>query len=113
MDGVTILNTIELTAPSPGVIVTLVVTGLLFLILISVPETSSSKTDNLVIFLIVSSAIAFLVCMSIVIYQSDNHKTGKLQYEVTIDDSVSMTEFNKKYEIVEQRGDIFVVNERK
>lgn len=114
MDGVTILNTIELTNASLGVFVALVITGLLFLTLMSVvPETDSPKTNNLVIFLIASSAIAFIVCIGIAAYQSENHKTGELQYEVTIDDSVSMTEFNKKYEIVEQRGDIFVVKERK
>lgn len=45
--------------------------------------------------------------------QNENHKTGELQYEVTIDDTVSMTEFNKKYEIIEQRGDIFVVKEKR
>lgn len=63
-------------------------------------------------FLLVVDAIVILVCMAIVTYPSENHKTGKLQYEVTIDNSVSMTEFNKKYEIVEQRGDIFVVKKR-
>ena len=112
MDGVTILNTIELTGTSPGAFVTLVITGLLFLILMSCAEPINPKADGLVIFLIASSAIAFLVCMGIMVYQSENRKTGELQYEVTIDDTVSMTEFNKKYEIIEQRGDIFVVKER-
>lgn len=112
MDGVTILNTIEVTAISPGAFVTLVITGLLFLILTSRAESINLKADGLVIFLIASSAIAFLVCMGIMVYQSENRKTGELQYEVTIDDTVSMTEFNKKYEIIEQRGDIFVVKER-
>ena len=32
-------------------------------------------------------------------------------YEVTIDDSVSMNEFTSKYEILEQRGKIYVVKE--
>lgn len=54
----------------------------------------------------------FIGCALVSCHQSKNHKTGELQYELTIDDTVSMTEFNKKYEIVEQRGDIFVVKER-
>lgn len=33
------------------------------------------------------------------------------QYEVTIDDSVSMNEFTSKYEILEQRGQIYVIKE--
>lgn len=34
-------------------------------------------------------------------------------YKVTIDDSVSMTEFNEKYEVIEQEGKIYTVRERK
>lgn len=39
-------------------------------------------------------------------------KTGKYQYEVTIDESVSMTEFYEKYDVVEQRGSIWVIEEK-
>lgn len=105
MDGVTILNTIELTDASFGTVVILVITGVVFFILLfCMWLTSGSKVDNLLFFLFVVDAIAA--------YQSENYKTVEIQYEVTIDDSVSMTEFNKKYEIVEQLGDIFVVKER-
>lgn len=38
--------------------------------------------------------------------------TTKPRYEVLIDDSVSMDEFYKKYEIVEKKGKIWVVEER-
>lgn len=44
-------------------------------------------------------------------------KTGEptkyeTQYKITIDDSVSMTEFLDKYEIVDQDGKIYTVKER-
>ena len=35
-----------------------------------------------------------------------------IRYEVTIDDSVSLTEFYEHYNIIEQRGEIFVVEEK-
>lgn len=35
-----------------------------------------------------------------------------MRYEVTVDNSVSLTEFYEHYNIVEQRGDIFVVEEK-
>ena len=35
------------------------------------------------------------------------------QYKVTIDETVSMVEFNEKYEVVEQEGKIYTVRERK
>ena len=34
------------------------------------------------------------------------------QYKVTIDDSVPMTEFTNKYEIIDQDGKIYIVRER-
>ena len=33
------------------------------------------------------------------------------KYEVIIDDSVSMNEFTEKYEVLEQRGQIYVIKE--
>lgn len=35
------------------------------------------------------------------------------QYKVTIDDSVSMNEFNEKYEVISQEGKIYTIRERK
>lgn len=35
-----------------------------------------------------------------------------MQYEVTIDDSVSLTEFYEHYNVIEQRGEIFVVEKK-
>ena len=35
------------------------------------------------------------------------------RYEVSVDDTVSMQEFYEKYEVIEQRGKIFVVREAK
>ena len=35
-----------------------------------------------------------------------------MRYEVTIDDSVSLTEFYEHYNVIEQRGEIFVVEKK-
>ena len=35
------------------------------------------------------------------------------RYEVMIDDSVSMNDFYEKYEIIDQKGKIFIVEEKK
>lgn len=35
------------------------------------------------------------------------------RYKVTIDDSVSMNEFNEKYEVISQEGKIYTIRERK
>lgn len=38
--------------------------------------------------------------------------TSPMKYEAIIDDNVRLSEFEKKYEIVEKRGDIYVIKER-
>ena len=35
------------------------------------------------------------------------------EYKVTISDDVSFNEFNKKYEVVEQEGEIYTIRERR
>ena len=35
-----------------------------------------------------------------------------IEYNVIISDEVSLTEFNEKYEIIEQNGKIYTVRER-
>ena len=37
---------------------------------------------------------------------------GKYEYQVTIDDSISMSEFNDKYEIIEVEGKIYTIREK-
>ena len=38
--------------------------------------------------------------------------TYETQYKITIDDSVSMTEFYEHYEVIDQEGKIFTVREK-
>lgn len=38
--------------------------------------------------------------------------TGRCQYEATIDDTVSFTELNDKYEVIEQRGKIWILEDK-
>ena len=109
MDGVTILNTIEVTGISRNVIIAFMASFVIGLFLMAILELSE---NSCVLVYLLIDLIVFIGCVFVSWYQLENRKTGELQYEVTIDDSVSMTEFNKKYEIIEQRGDIFVVKER-
>lgn len=38
--------------------------------------------------------------------------TGEYTYQVTIDKNVSMTEFNDKYDIIKQEGEIYYIREK-
>lgn len=43
---------------------------------------------------------------------AEGNPTGKYEYKVTISDNVSLTDFNNKYEIINQDGKIYTVKER-
>ena len=54
------------------------------------------------------SFILFLICIPI---DAMTQVPDYTKYEVIIDDSVSMSEFMNTYEVLEQRGQIYVVKE--
>lgn len=69
---------------------------------------------------IVAFLIAFLTILIIggamagVVFGKATAKPTKYEthYKVTIDETVSMAEFNEKYEVLEQEGKIYTVRER-
>lgn len=114
MDGVTILNIIEVTGVSKNVIIATLICFVVALFITFILKVSEDSIfDIFLLILLIGDVFGLFACFFVGTYQIENHKTGEIQYEVTVDNSVSMTEFNKKYEIIEQRGDIFVVKERK
>lgn len=60
------------------------------------------------VFLSGISAVVFLFCYLLL----EIEPTGRYRYEVTIDDSVSITEVYDHYNIIEQRGDIWVLEDK-
>lgn len=55
--------------------------------------------------------IALLCTVLVCVFVPTTH-TGKYKYECTIDESVSFNELYEKYEIVEQRGSIWVLKDK-
>ena len=55
-----------------------------------------------------------LGCVAIVVLGNINNKNdvNYIKYKVTIDDSVPMSEFMDKYEIIDQEGKIYTVKEK-
>ena len=61
------------------------------------------------------SAILFLVsfvCLLYQLYTAEEIPTGRYKYEVTIDESVQFIDIYDKYEVVEQRGEIWVLEDK-
>ena len=120
MDGVTILNEIEVVQvvnDTFNYIAAVIALGITILICAVVGFFISRHDDEVVmrtfagalagLFLGVFAANAF---GSVFSYPPETKTT--MRYEVTIDDSVSLTEFYEHYTVIEQRGEIFVVEEK-
>ena len=101
MEGVRILN--EISPMSAGIWASIglfLAIGLL-LFIITLDEESCFIA-------ILVSLIPFLI--AIILFFTEY--TKPMKYEAIIDDNVKISDFEKKYEIVEQRGDIYVIKER-
>lgn len=109
MNGVIILNSYEiLTNPSSiflylvwGCVFTALAIALSYLFIVD--NYSSTSTA---IYAIAAGALAVILFCNI---PEKNYET---RYQITIDDSVSMNEFQSKYEIIEVEGKIYTVRER-
>lgn len=108
IDGVTILNEVwvKTTAVSYlGGIIASVGLVLLFFTIIIVSNTEIITSMKLCVALLVASTS--LIVAGVVIDITTVPK--EIHYEVLISDDVSLTEFLDKYEIIDKRGEIYVV----
>lgn len=109
MEGVEILNKIEIVEHYDALIVLGIICILLcivFMILTSECYNFELLFGILALVSIVSAVILFIVG------SFKEIPTGKYKYEVTISDEVNFNEFSDKYKVLEQRGEIYVVKER-
>ncbi len=109
MDGVIILNSYEYLINFGSVFVMSVLCVWFFvaavIVLLSLLKDGCDSWRGPV-FLIICVALT-IVCGCLI--PKEKHET---RYQVTVDDSVSMNEFQNKYEIIEVEGKIYTVRER-
>lgn len=109
MNEVIILNSYEYLTNTSSVFLYLIwgfvftALALILLYLFIVDNYSSISTA---IFAIIAGALAAMFFCNI------PEKKYETRYQVTIDDSVTMNEFQSKYEIIEVEGKIYTVRER-
>ena len=104
MDGVTVLNIIK----CHGISSWWYAIPLIFLILFIVFDMFEFKSGKFIFF------VCAIISLLILAHKDITVPNGKYRYEVVIDKGkeVSLTEFQKHYKIVEQRGQIYVVEEK-
>ena len=104
MDGVKILN--EISPMSANVwfgVWSFIAFGTLLLLL---SIFTLDKRDRFIAILVSLTSFVFAIIIFLAKYNSP------MKYEAIIDDNVKISEFEKKYEIVKKRGDIYVIKER-
>jgi hypothetical protein len=118
MDGITILNEIVNTIePLPMgtwiFLLGLVIMGTISLVIcfiVSIKEDCWGLLPALVLCGLLFGCAWWATFLS---YEDTQREPYTItQYEVTLSNDISLTEFNKKYEIIEQRGDIYVIQEK-
>ena len=111
MEGVTILNTIEVMGSTWGFsIIGLIVAILSLFILISI--IFSVIKDEGAESILLSLVAAVGIFISLMCFGTANEYFDYYKYQVIIGDSVSLTEFMEKYEILDQEGLIYIVKEK-
>lgn len=120
MDGVTILNEIEVvqvvndtfnyTAGFIALCITVLISAIVgfFIGRMECEEVSGTLT-GVFIGLVLS---LFIGALFGTIFEYPPITETTMRYEVTIDDSVSLTEFYEHYNVIEQRDKIFVVEKK-
>ena len=113
MEGVTILNQteiMELTQLTATIIAILTIISLISCVAFFIAYITIDSNVCPVILGVIS--ISSLISVLVISILSPKHLTG-YEYEATIDENVSMKEVYERYEIVEQRGDIWVLRDKK
>lgn len=111
LEGIEILSKTEILV-SPNWVEPTIGILLGLLLLFSIIGQIAYKADNKIG--ILCASIVDIICLigffvvSIVAELNPKH-TGKYEYQVTIDDSVSMTEFYEKYEVIDIEGKIYTI----
>lgn len=110
MTGVTILNTYmnEEVMANPVALIISIVAGFLIMAIIAWIDTNEMGT--VIIMGILGAVLGLLVGLIVNIAVGPFEETPR--YEVSLSEEVNMKEFLETYEIIDQRGNILVIEER-
>ena len=106
IEGITILNKIAITGLPPWIMVSAIVLLAIGLLIFTVSIIADWPTWTVIIPAV--SLLVFVICGIL----DGIIKTGEYRYECIIDDSVPYTEVVENYKIIEQRGDIWVLEDK-
>ena len=114
IEGIEVLNQIEVTTEPIWAIVLCIISTILIFASLCVGfysvENDKETLGNAMFITFVLSAISTF--FFVILLGTIKVPTGEYHYQVVIDDSVSMVKFTEKYEIVEINGKIYTIKEK-
>lgn len=111
MNGITILNTIVIDECAKWASITALALGIICLCTFLLMLISSGGADTICFG--ITSVIALIGVLILGIGGQSHWRTNERnQYECIIDDSVSINEVYENYNVIERRGDIWVLEEK-
>lgn len=108
----TVLNTIELMEQKSTIPLFIIGIGTLISILSLVTMINANKDLLAILSFIMFIVSGLAVLVTVYMLPDLQEPSGKYRYEIMIDDSTTFSEVMEKYNIIEQRGEIFVVEEK-
>ena len=106
VEGITILNKIAITGLPSWIMVSAIIIFTIGLLVFTISIIADWPTWTVIIS--AASLLVFVICGIL----DGITKTGEYQYECIIDDSVPYNEVVDNYKIIEQRGDIWVLEDK-
>lgn len=111
MDGITILNTSIVDDYARWVLPTVLALGIVCICTFLLMLNTSGGTDTICLGIV--SLLSLIVVFIIVVVSKSHWRINERnQYECIIDDSVSINEVYENYNVIERRGDIWVLEDK-
>jgi NADH:ubiquinone oxidoreductase subunit 2 (subunit N) len=124
LDGINVLNEVELMDTlynkiwknlaslfGCSLIVFLVLTTI-FLVIDNYSNKDMYEIASISSLGLIASILLFIISCIAIIFTSKQVPTGEYEYQVTIDESVSMVNFTSKYDIIRVDGEIYTIREK-
>lgn len=119
IEGIEVLNKIALTDTVTNETISnifgVIFTIALFVFIIGFISIIITNADDFPFYMFIASFIIMIISGGVLSINEANSieiPNGKYEYQVTVDDTVSMNEFNEKYEVIEVEGRIYTIREK-
>lgn len=107
IDGVTILSQTEIMEAPYNQVIVIASFIIIFIIFAIIEHALTNNISYLSLFL----ALLLAVVIGLGYFKAFKEPTGRYEYKVTIDKSVSFVEFTEQYDIIDKDGLVYIIRD--